>query len=133
MRDRAHTKRQPIAPCASVRRRGERYGLHDRQSVARTIRAIFTATDVREANEKLKSAITHWQRVHRMLAKENLSEGFPVIGLPELHRMRMRSNYGLERLDKEIKRRTRVATLFPHSENCVRVSARCCPSRTSSG
>jgi putative transposase len=98
--------------------------LDDREPVARTIRAIFTAGDVFDANEKLKSAVKHWQSVHPMLARwaeENLPEGFAVFGLPEPHRMRMRTTNGLERLNKEIKRRTRVATLFPNPESCLRL------------
>ena len=104
--------------------------LDDREPVARTIRSIFTATDATEANEKLKRAVKHWQSVHPMLAKwaeQNLSEGFTVFGLPELHRVRMRTTNGLERLNKEIKRRMRVACLFPNPESCLRlVSALLC-------
>ena len=96
----------------------------EREPVARTIRAVFTAGDVNEANEKLKIAVRHWQSVHPMLAtwaEENLSEGFAVFGLPEPHRARMRTTNGLERLNKEIKRRTWVATLFPNPESCLRL------------
>ena len=62
----------------------------DREPVARTIRAIFTATDAAVANEKLKHVVKHWQSVHPMLAlwaEENLSEGLTVFGLPEPHRV----------------------------------------------
>ena len=31
----------------------------------------------------------------------------------------MRTTNGLKRLNKELKRRTRVATLFPNTENCM--------------
>ena len=104
--------------------------LDDREPVARTIRAIFTAGDVHEANDKLKAAVKHWQSVHPMLAKwaeQNLAEGFAVFGLPEPHRVRMRTTNGLERRNLEIKRRTRVACLFPNPESCLRlVSALLC-------
>jgi transposase-like protein len=33
----------------------------------------------------------------------------------------MRTTNGLERLNKEIQRRTRVATLFPNSTSCLRL------------
>lgn len=36
-------------------------------------------------------------------------------------RVRMRTTNGVERLNKEIKRRTRVATLFPNSASCLRL------------
>ena len=98
--------------------------LDDREPVARAIRAIFAAGDLNEANEKLKNAVRHWQSAHPMLARwaeDNLAEGFAVFGLPEPHRVRMRTTNGLERLNKEIKRRTRVATLFPNPESCLRL------------
>jgi putative transposase len=95
-----------------------------RQTVARQIRNIFNAPDVNEANRQLQAAIQDWQQSHPKLAtwaQENLSEGFAVFGLPPEHRVRMRTTNGLERLNKEIKRRTRVATLFPSSASCLRL------------
>ena len=35
--------------------------------------------------------------------------------------MRIRTTNGVERLNKEIKRRTRVATLFANSASCLRL------------
>ena len=40
---------------------------------------------------------------------------------PAAHRKRLRTNNGLERLNKEIKRRTRVATLFPNEASLFRL------------
>jgi putative transposase len=54
-------------------------------------------------------------------AEKNLPEGFAVFDLPEARRVRMRTTNGLERLNKELKRRTRVATLFPNLESCLRL------------
>ena len=93
--------------------------LDKREPVARTIRAIFTATDILEVNDKLKAAVKKWQAVHPMLAKwaeHNLAEGFTGFGLPEPHRLRMRTTKGLEWLNKETKQRTRVACLLPNPE-----------------
>ena len=60
-------------------------------------------------------------------AEHNLAGGFTVFVLPEPHRLRMRTTNGLERLNKEINRRTRVACLFPNPESCLRlVSALWC-------
>lgn len=95
-----------------------------RQTVARQIRNIFNAPDVNEANRQLQAAIKDWESSHPKLAawaQENLTEGFAVFGLPPEHRVRMRTTNGLERLNKEIKRRTRVATLFPSSASCLRL------------
>ena len=57
----------------------------------------------------------------------NLPEGFTVFALPAQHRRRLRTTNGLERIHKEIKRRTRVAALFPNEAAVERlVSAILC-------
>ena len=89
--------------------------------MARQIRGIFNASD---AQRLFNVALKDWQVSHPQLAawaEINLPEGFAVFGLPEAHRVRMRTTNGLERLNKELKRRTRVATLFPNIESCKRL------------
>jgi transposase-like protein len=43
--------------------------------------------------------------------------------MPAAHRRRLRTTNGLERLNKEIKRRTRVATLFPKEASLLRLAS----------
>jgi putative transposase len=98
--------------------------LSQRTPVARQIRGIFNAPDAHEAQRLLNGALKEWQVSHPQLAawaEKNLPEGFAVFDLPEAHRVRMRTTNGLERLNKELKRRTRVATLFPNLESCLRL------------
>lgn len=98
--------------------------IDQRVPVARQIRGIFNAPDANEAQRLLNIAIKDWQTSHPQLAtwaETNLPEGFAVFGLPEAHRVRMRTTNGLERLNKELKRRTRVATLFPNPDSCLRL------------
>ena len=95
-----------------------------REGVARTIRAIFNAPNRDEATRLLNAAVASWRPENPKLAtwaEANLAEGFAVFSLPEAHRVRMRTTNGLERLNKEIKRRTRVACLFPNPESCLRL------------
>jgi transposase-like protein len=40
---------------------------------------------------------------------------------PEKHRRRIRTVNMLERINKEIRRRTRVASLFPNAASCLRL------------
>ena len=98
--------------------------LDQRTPVARQIRAIFNAPNAHEAQRLLDAALKEWQVSHPQLAawaEINLPEGFAVFGLPDAHRVRMRTTNGLERLNKELKRRTRVATLFPNPDSCLRL------------
>jgi transposase-like protein len=95
-----------------------------RKTVARQIHSIFNAPDVNEANRLLNIAIDDWGTSHPKLAawaQHNIPEGFTVFGLPAEHRVRMRTTNGLERINKELKRRTRVATLFPNTASCLRL------------
>ena len=53
--------------------------------------------------------------------EENIPEGLAVFALPSKHRKRMRTTNTLERLHEEIKRRTRVARLFPNEASLLRL------------
>ncbi len=54
-------------------------------------------------------------------AEENLPEGFAVFGYRPSHRTRLRTTNGLERINRELKRRTRVASIFPNPASCLRL------------
>ena len=72
----------------------------------------------------LKQALDVWAKEAPKLAEwaeENLPMGFAVFDLPEGHRIRVRTTNGLERINREIKRRTRVASIFPNTASCLRL------------
>ena len=60
--------------------------------------------------------LTNW-------AETALPEGFTSFIFPEQHRKKIRTVNMLERVNKEIKRRTRVATLFPNTDSCLRLAS----------
>lgn len=47
------------------------------------------------------------------------------LAFPLVHRARIRTTNGLERLNEEIKRRTRVVRIFPNPEACLRLVTLC--------
>jgi putative transposase len=51
----------------------------------------------------------------------NLIEGLTVFKLPEHSRRRLRTSNMCERVNREIKRRTRVAGLFPNESSVLRL------------
>lgn len=55
------------------------------------------------------------------LLDASAEEILAVYQLPEAHRKRMRSTNMLERVNQEIKRRTRVIRIFPNEQACVRL------------
>ena len=76
------------------------------------------------AERLLKQALETWGSDAPKLAQwaeDNLPEGFTVFDLPHAQRMRLRTTNGLERINRELKRRTRVASIFPNSASCLRL------------
>ena len=53
--------------------------------------------------------------------EEHVEECLSCLSFPESHRKRIRTTNGLERLNQEIKRRTRVVRIFPNREACLRL------------
>ena len=95
-----------------------------RGQVARTIREIFTAPDREDAQRLLDKAVTKYEKSASKLAAwmaENLPEGFTAFSLPANLRRRLRSTNMVEWVNKEIKRRTRVAGLFPNEKSLLRL------------
>jgi transposase-like protein len=95
-----------------------------RKEVALRIRSIFNAPDKAEAQRLLNQAVERWKKEAPKLAdwaEANLPEGFAVFDYPSGHRTRLRTTNGLERINREIKRRTRVASIFPNAASCLRL------------
>jgi len=95
-----------------------------REKVARTISDILTAPDLFEAKRLLEKAVNDYEKKAPKLAEwmsENIPEGFAVFTLDPKLRRKLRSTNLIERLNREIKRRTRVSTLFPNEESLLRL------------
>jgi len=92
--------------------------------VAAEIRSIFHSTDEAAATIMLKQFVLRYEETAPALsswAEQNLPEGLSIMALPQSHRRLLRTTNMLERQNKEIKRRTRVATLFPNTDSCLRL------------
>jgi transposase-like protein len=95
-----------------------------RLEVAAEIRSIFNATDKTRAEELLQEAIQKYEQSAPRLSawlEDNLSEGFSVFEFPLEHRRMIRTSNSLERINKEIRRRTRVVGVFPNEASCLRL------------
>ena len=95
-----------------------------RPCVAEDLRDIFTAKDIACAKERLQICVAKYSKSAPQLSEwmeENVPEGLAVFALPAGHRKRMRTTNMLERLHEEIKRRTRVARLFPNEASLLRL------------
>lgn len=91
--------------------------LDQRAEVASDLRQIFNSLERGEAETRLKAAVQKWQKSSPKLSawmEDNVPEALTVFACPESHRRRLRTTNGLERLNEELKRRTRVALIFPN-------------------
>lgn len=95
-----------------------------RKEVAAAIRNIFNAPTEAEAKRLLDQLLERYEKSAPRLvawAEENIQEGLTVLQFPADHWRRIRTSNVLERVNKEIRRRTRVATIFPNENSCLRL------------
>lgn len=95
-----------------------------RYEVAADIRNMFNAPDKATAEQYLQTAIQKYALTAPRLSawlEENLAEGFTVFDFPLEHRRSIRTTNSLERINKEIRRRTRVVGVFPNENSCLRL------------
>lgn len=95
-----------------------------RREVARAVRGVFNAPD-RETAERASAQVAerYRKRAPRLAAwlEETVPEALAVFDLPEPHRRLLRTVNSLENLNKQIKRRTSVAALFPNEQALLRL------------
>ena len=97
---------------------------HARSMIASAIRSIFEQPDERSAREQsgrvIESIRPRFPAVAELLtdAESDLLAHFTF---PDSHRRQIRSTNPLERLNKEIKRRTAVVGIFPNRASLIRL------------
>ena len=95
-----------------------------KKEVAEDIRAIFNAANRNEADRLLELAVEKYEVRAPKLSQwmeGNISEGLTCFDIPPKFRRRLRTTNMLERLNQEIKRRTRVANMFPNEDSALRL------------
>lgn len=96
-----------------------------RKELGADLRAIFAVPAREQALRIASSAAEKWRaKGHEKVAghiEEHLEECLTCLAFPESHRRRIRTTNGLERLNQEIKRRTRVVRIFPNRDSCLRL------------
>jgi len=88
------------------------------------LRWLYDRRDVDEAREDLAAWLRKWQGKHAKLCdwvEDNIEETFTFYSLPRQHHKHLKSTNMLERLNEELKRRTRVVRIFPNAESCLRL------------
>ena len=88
------------------------------------LRWLYDRRNLAEAEKDLAAWISRWQSVYPKLCdwvEENILETLTFYRLPLGHHKHLKSTNMLERLNEEIKRRTRVVRIFPNQESCLRL------------
>ena len=92
--------------------------------VAEDIRNIFNAPNRAEADRLLDMSVEKYAKNAPALSswmEENVPEGLAIFHFDVSRRKRLRTSNIAERVNKEIRRRTRVVTVFPSVESCLRL------------
>ena len=92
--------------------------------VAADIRMIFNAPDRTTANEYLTRIVQKYAQSASRLAdwlEKNIPEGLAVFAFPATHQRRLRTSNSLERINRELDRRTTVVSIFPNEASCLRL------------
>jgi transposase-like protein len=97
----------------------------DKSMVAAAIRTIFAQRDRKTAGEQLNlvahSMASHWPKVAELLCEAE-EDVLAYMSFPSEHWSRIYSTNPLERVNKEIKRRTNVVGIFPDIASLERLA-----------
>jgi putative transposase len=99
-------------------------GQQRRRALADDLRAIFAASTPEQARPTAQAAAERWRPPHPTLASRleaDLEDALACLTFPAAHRPRIRTTNGLERLNQEVKRRTRVVRIFPNPASLLRL------------
>jgi len=95
-----------------------------KREVMDDLKSVLDSADEHAAGEQLGRIVRKYEKSAPKLSawmEENVPESFAAFRLPPAHRQRLRTTNMLERLNRELKRRTRVATLFPNEASLLRL------------
>ena len=88
------------------------------------LRLMFNAPDIKTARNILDDIVDEYaEKAPRAIAclEGGFDDAMAVMALPELYRRRLRSTNGLERLNREVRRRERVIGIFPNTCSALRL------------
>ena len=97
---------------------------HMKKEVANDIRAVLMAPNLNEAQRLLQLTSDKYREQAPKLSEwmtANIPEGFTVFSFPQAHWKKLRTSNLAERVNKEIKRRTKIVGIFPNCNSCLRL------------
>lgn len=95
-----------------------------KEEVGQVMRDIFNCPNRNLALECKRMAVEKYAKTAPKFAEwleNNAEEGLTFFQFPQEHRKKIRTSNAMERLNQEIKRRTRIVRVFPNEESCERL------------
>jgi len=92
-------------------------GAKHRGRLGEELGGVFGAGTAGRARAAARACAASWRTSHPLVAaklEEDLEDCLACSAFPAAHRPRIRTTNGLERLNQELKRRTRVVRIFPN-------------------
>jgi transposase-like protein len=99
--------------------------VEQRKEVASDLRSVFNAPSREEAERLLKAMVKKYSESAPRLSQwveENVYQGLAVMSIPVEHQKRLRTTNLSERVNRELKRRTRVVGVFPNGASLERLA-----------
>jgi transposase-like protein len=99
-------------------------GAKHRGRLGEDLRGIFGAATLAQARAAARACASGWKSSHPLVAAkldEEVEDCLACYAFPAAHRVRIRTTNGVERLNQELKRRTRVVRIFPNRAALLRL------------
>jgi putative transposase len=99
-------------------------GIKHRGRLSEDLAGIFGAATLTQARAAARACVSAWTASHPLVAAkldEEIEACLACYAFPAAHRSRIRTTNGLERLNQELKRRTRVVRIFPNRDAVKRL------------
>jgi len=112
-----------------MRDAAKKVAFRHRKQLLSDVASVFTETTMDAAKAKAASVADSWRDRSASVADlidEDIEQCLSVLAFPSEHRRRLSTNNGMERLNEEIRRRTRVIRIFPDEKAAIRVIATLC-------
>jgi transposase-like protein len=102
----------------------------DQREAINLLQDVFAADAKNEAMRRLQGVIAYLLNKKKedvaSWLEDSIEETLMVLELPTAHRKKMKSTNMLERVNQELKRRTRVVRIFPNEQSCLRMLTALC-------
>lgn len=96
----------------------------DRKALWHALRSVYDAATMEHARQRLAEVVAEWRPRYSDVADKleaETEDTLTCFQFPAGHRVRIRTTNMMERLNEELRRRSRVVRIFPNAASCLRL------------